>query len=184
MYAARAHVHTGFPYHYFPRYFLYNSIAILSGYLWLHLATSGETFTPKEPSANQDERILNAIREDFYETIVYKTDLKSLLPILVKSGHLSENRQRKLTNKPQRDAATSFQAMLMRAKSQALRRGFLLALKETATSVPSHNMLLSSLTKAAGVDMKSLEKENVVLTAASGMSTLCVRACVHACVCA
>ena len=143
------------------------------------MAASGEQNISKEPSAEQDERILKAIRDDFHETVVYKTDLKSLLPILVKSGYMSESRQRTLTKKTEDDASATFQALLTKSKSQTLRRGFLLALKESAMSVPSHNMLLSSLTKAAGVDIKSLEEEHVVRTAhvVTGTSAVCVCVC-------
>ena len=145
------------------------------------MAASSEQHISKEPSTEQDERILKAIRGDFHDTVLYKTDLKSLLPILVKSGYMSESRQRTLTKKTEGDASATFQALLIRRKSQTLRRGFLLALKESAMSVPSHNMLLSSLTKAAGVDMKSLEEEHVVRTAyvVTGTSAVCLCPCPH-----
>ena len=136
---------------------------------------AGEPISSKEQSAELDERILHAIREDFHETIVYKTDLKSLLPVLVKFGYLSENRRRIFERKSLRDATALFHALLTIEKSRSLRRGFLLALKETATSVSSHNTLLSSLTKAVGVDMKSLEEEHAVATGT------CVCVCCSTC---
>ena len=137
-----------------------------------------EAEAPRGLSTEQDDRLVKVLRDDLYDSVLYHTDWDTVLSSLVKSGFISEDRLRKLTNKPKSDAAASFQALLMRAKSQVLRRGFLKALKESATSVPKHNMLLSSLTKAAGVDMKSLEEEDVVLTAASGMSAVCVCVCV------
>ena len=89
------------------------------------------------------------------------------MSILVKSGFINEKRQKVLEKKTQGDAAVTFLALLK--KSQSIRWGFLLALKESATSLPNHNMLLSSLMKAAGVDVKSLEEEHVVHRVANGM---------------
>ena len=124
----------------------------------------------KEP-IEQDERILKAIRDDFHETVLHTTDLKSLLPILVKFGYISEERHEKLKTKTQSDAAATFQAMLRKKKSQALRRGFLLALMESATSVRDHRTLLNTLIEAAKVDMKSLmEEERDARAVATGKS--------------
>ena len=141
---------------------------------------AGKEAAPRGLSTEQDDRLLKALRDDLYDTVLYHTDWDMVLSSLVKSGFISEKRQKILEKKTQGDAAVAFLALLR--KSQALRRGFLLALKESATSVPSHNMLLSSLTKAAGVDMKSLEEEDVVHTVATGMLTVSVCVCGVVCV--
>ena len=137
---------------------------------------AGKEAAPKELSTEQDGRLLKTLCDDLYDTVLYHTKWDMVLASLVKSGFISEKRQKVLEKKTQGDAAVTFLALLKLKKSQSIRRGFLLALKESATSVPSHNMLLSSLTKAAGVDMKSLEEEDVVHTVATGMY-VCVCAC-------
>ena len=123
-------------------------------------------------SAQQDDRLLKTIRDVLYDTVLNHTDWETVLSILVKSGFINEKRQKVLEKKTQGDAAVAFLALLK--KSQPIRWGFLLALKESASSLPNHNMLLSSLTKAAGVDVKSLEEEHAVAKVAAGMSTVCV----------
>ena len=137
----------------------------------------------KTLSKEEDARLLKVLSDDFYHTVLHHTDWGTILSSLVKSGFVSEKRQKVLENKTQGNAAVSFIALLK--KSQSIRRGFLLALKETATFVSSHNMLLSSLTKAAGVDMKSLEEEHVLHTVATGtwVVCVCVLACVYICTC-
>ena len=137
----------------------------------------------KTLSTEEDARLLKALCDDLYDTVLYQTDWDTILSSLVKSGFVSEKRQKVLENKTQGDAAVWFIALLK--KSRSMRRGFLLTLKETATSVSSHNMLLSTLTKAAGVDMKSLEEEHVLRTVATGMWAVyvCVLACVYICTC-
>ena len=144
---------------------------------------AGRAAVSKTLSTEEDARLLKSLRDDFYDTVLYHTDWDTILSSLVKFGFVSEKRQKVLENKTQGNAAVSFIALLK--KSQSIRRGFLLALKETATSVSSHNMLLSSLTKAAGVDMKSLEEEHVLHTVATGtwVVCVCVLACVYICTC-
>ena len=123
-------------------------------------------------SAEQDDRLLKAIRDELPDSVLHKTDWETVLSILVKSGFINEKRQKVLEKKTQGDAAVTFLALLK--KSQPIRWGFLLALKESATSLPSHNVLLSSLMKAAKLDVKILEEEHAVAKVAAGMSTVCV----------
>ena len=140
---------------------------------------AGKDAVSKTLSTEEDARLLKALRDDFYDTVLHRTDWGTILSSLVQSGFISEKRQKVLETKTQGDAAVAFIALLK--KSQLIRRGFLLSLKETATDLPSHNMLLSTLTKAAGVDMKSLEEEHVLRTMATGMSAMCI--CMCACMC-
>ena len=146
------------------------------------MATSGEQVVSREPT-EQDKRILDALRANCQMT-PNLVNLKSVLPIMEKSGYISEERREiLLKRKTQSDAATAFHILLMRKKSQALRRGFLLALKESAASVPNHQILLAALTEAAELDIKNLEEESVVGAVATGMSALSVRARACVCVC-
>ena len=146
------------------------------------MAESGRQAVSKEPTV-QDKRLLEALR-DYYQTLTSTVDVESLLPILEKSGCISKERREILKKKARSNATATFYSLLTRNKSQALRRGFLLALKESAASIPNHGTLLTTLTSAAEVDMKSLEEERVVGAVAAGMSAcVCVRACVRVCVC-
>ena len=138
---------------------------------------AGKAAVSKELGTEEDARLLKVLSKDLYDTALYQTDWDTILSSLVKSGFVSEKRQKKLEKKTQGDAAAAFLALLKTSRS--IRRGFLLALKESATSVPSHNTLLSSLTKAVGVDMKSLEEEHTVATG----TCVCVCACVCVFVC-
>ena len=144
---------------------------------------AGKAAVSKELGTEEDARLLKVLSKDLYDTVLYQTDLGTILSTLVKSGFVSEKRQKKLEKKSQEDAAAAFLALLKTSRS--IRRGFLLALKETATSVPSHNTLMSSVTKRAKVDMKSLEEEHTVVTGtcACVCAYVCVCVCVCMCVC-
>ena len=142
---------------------------------------AGKDAVSKQLSPEQDDRLAQVLRSDMYDTVLRHTDWDIILPILVKYQLISEKRQEVLKTKTKGDAAVAFPALLTRKKSQALRRGFLLALKESAPAVQNHNMLLSALTKATGVDVKRLEEEHVASEMATG-ALLCVCVCVCVCV--
>ena len=146
---------------------------------------AGKDAVSKYLSPEQDDRLAQALRsDDVYKIVLLYTDWDIILPILVKYQLISEKRQEVLKTKTKGDAAAAFPALLTRKKSQALRRGFLLALKESAPAVQNHNMLLTILTRATGVDVKGLEEEQVASELATGaLLCVCVRAwCVCVCV--
>ena len=78
---------------------------------------AGKEDVTKTLSTEEDARLLKALRDDFYETVLHRTDWGTILSSLVKSGFISEKRQKVLETKTQGDAAVAFIALLKKSES-------------------------------------------------------------------
>ena len=63
---------------------------------------AGRAAVSKELSTEEDARLLKVLSDDLYDTVLYQTDWDTVLSSLVKSGFVSEKRQKKLEKKTRR----------------------------------------------------------------------------------